>query len=32
VAPNAELGQPFDLPMRRGTGAVHVGWAVLKPQ
>jgi 4-amino-4-deoxy-L-arabinose transferase-like glycosyltransferase len=32
VAPNAELGQPFDLPMRRGTGAVHVGWAILKPQ
>ncbi len=32
VAPNAEIGAPFDLPMRRGDGAVHVGWAILKPQ
>ncbi len=32
VAPGAEIGAPFDLPMRRGTGAVHVGWAILKPQ
>jgi 4-amino-4-deoxy-L-arabinose transferase-like glycosyltransferase len=32
VAPNAELGAPFDLPMRRGSGEVHVGWAILKPQ
>ncbi len=32
LAPGAELGAPFDLPMRRGTGAVHVGWAILKPQ
>jgi hypothetical protein len=32
VAPGAEPGAPFDLPMRRGTGAVHVGWAILKPQ
>jgi len=32
VAPGAELGTPFDLPMRRGAGAVHVGWAILKPQ
>ena len=32
VAPGAEIGTPFDLPMRRGTGAVHVGWAILKPQ
>ena len=32
VAPKAEVGAPFDLPMRRGTGAVHVGWAILKPQ
>jgi hypothetical protein len=32
VAPGAELGAPFDLPMRRGGGAIHVGWAVLKPQ
>jgi 4-amino-4-deoxy-L-arabinose transferase-like glycosyltransferase len=32
VAGGAEVGAPFDLPMRRGTGAVHVGWAILKPQ
>src|SRR5579863_2151565 len=32
IAPNAEIGAPFDLPMRRGYGAVHVGWAILKPQ
>ncbi len=32
VAPGAEPGPPFDLPMRRGAGAVHVGWAILKPQ
>ncbi len=32
IAPGAEVGAPFDLPMRRGTGEVHVGWAILKPQ
>jgi 4-amino-4-deoxy-L-arabinose transferase-like glycosyltransferase len=32
IASNAEVGAPFDLPMRRGTGEVHVGWAILKPQ
>jgi 4-amino-4-deoxy-L-arabinose transferase-like glycosyltransferase len=32
IAPDAEVGVPFDLPMRRGYGAVHVGWAILKPQ
>ena len=32
IAPGAELGQPFDLPMRRGDGTVHVGWAILKPR
>jgi hypothetical protein len=32
VAGGAEIGAPFDLPMRRGSGAVHVGWAILKPQ
>ncbi len=32
VAPDAEVGAPFDLPMRRGDGAVHVGWAIVKPQ
>jgi hypothetical protein len=32
VAANATIGTPFDLPMRRGPGAVHVGWAIVKPQ
>jgi len=32
IAPNAELGAPFDLPMRRGSGTVHVGWAIVRPQ
>ncbi len=32
VAPNAQVGTPFDLPMRRGDGTVHVGWAILKPR
>lgn len=32
IAGNAEIGAPFDLPMRRGTGMLHVGWAILKPQ
>ncbi len=32
VAAGAEVGAPFDLPMRRGPGTVHVGWAVLKPR
>jgi 4-amino-4-deoxy-L-arabinose transferase-like glycosyltransferase len=32
LAPNAEVGAPFDLPMRRGTGEVHVGWAIMKPK
>jgi 4-amino-4-deoxy-L-arabinose transferase-like glycosyltransferase len=32
IAPNAEIGAPFNLPMRRGTGDVHVGWAILKPE
>jgi hypothetical protein len=32
IAPNAEVGAPFDLPMRRNDGAVHVGWAIMKPQ
>jgi len=31
VAGNAAVGAPFDLPMRRGTGTLHVGWAILKP-
>jgi hypothetical protein len=32
IAGSAEVGAPFDLPMRRGFGALHVGWAILKPQ
>jgi len=32
IAPGAEVGEPFDLPMRRGFGTAHVGWAILKPQ
>ncbi|HEX3506437.1 MAG TPA: glycosyltransferase family 39 protein [Xanthobacteraceae bacterium] len=31
VAADAAIGTPFDLPMRRGPGSVHVGWAILKP-
>jgi len=31
LAPNAEIGAPFDLPMRRGAGEIHVGWAIVKP-
>ena len=32
VAGAAEIGAPFDLPMRRGPGEIHVGWAILRPQ
>ncbi|HEX9237993.1 MAG TPA: glycosyltransferase family 39 protein [Xanthobacteraceae bacterium] len=32
IAPGAEIGTPFDLPMRRNDGVVHVGWAILKPR
>jgi 4-amino-4-deoxy-L-arabinose transferase-like glycosyltransferase len=32
IAGNADVGAPFNLPMRRGYGEVHVGWAILKPQ
>jgi 4-amino-4-deoxy-L-arabinose transferase-like glycosyltransferase len=32
IAGSAEVGTPFALPMRRGPGEVHVGWAILKPQ
>jgi hypothetical protein len=32
VAGNADVGVPFDLPMRRGPGEIHVGWAILRPQ
>jgi 4-amino-4-deoxy-L-arabinose transferase-like glycosyltransferase len=32
IAPGVEIGTPFDLPMRRSDGVVHVGWAILKPR
>jgi 4-amino-4-deoxy-L-arabinose transferase-like glycosyltransferase len=32
IAPGAEVGAPFELPYHRGDGAVHVGWAILRPQ
>ncbi|MBV1698667.1 MAG: glycosyltransferase family 39 protein [Hyphomicrobiales bacterium] len=32
VAPGAEIGTPFQLPWRRGGGAIGVGWAILRPQ
>jgi len=32
IAGDVEVGAPFDLPMRRGGGVLHVGWAILKPQ
>ena len=32
VAPGAEIGAPFQLPLRRGGGMVAVGWAILRPQ
>ena len=32
IASGASVGAPFDLPMRRGPGTVHVGWAILRAQ
>jgi 4-amino-4-deoxy-L-arabinose transferase-like glycosyltransferase len=32
AAPGAEIETPFELPFRRGDGAVHVGWAILPPR
>jgi len=32
IAPGAEVGAPFDLPLYRGYGTIHVGWAILRPQ
>jgi 4-amino-4-deoxy-L-arabinose transferase-like glycosyltransferase len=32
IAAGAAIGAPFDLPMRRGPGSVHVGWAIVNPQ
>jgi 4-amino-4-deoxy-L-arabinose transferase-like glycosyltransferase len=32
IARDAKIGAPFVLPMRRGFGTVHVGWAILMPQ
>jgi len=32
IAGTAQVGTPFELPMRRGPGTLHVGWALMKPQ
>jgi len=32
VAGTVEIGAPLTLPMRRGSGEVHVGWAILRPE
>jgi len=32
VGADAEIQQPFTLPYRRGSGEVHVGWALLRPR
>lgn len=32
IAPQARVGTPFDLDYHRGSGAIHVGWAILPPQ
>ena len=32
IAPGAEIGTPFELPLHRDDGTVHVGWAILRPQ
>ena len=32
VAPGAHIGAPLTLPMRRGPGEQHFGWAILMPQ
>ncbi len=32
IAPADEIGMPFELPLHRDDGTVHVGWAVLRPQ
>jgi Dolichyl-phosphate-mannose-protein mannosyltransferase len=32
IAPAATLGEPFNLPFRRGGKVAHVGWAILRPQ
>jgi len=32
IAPGAEIGMPFELPLHRGDGTVRVGWAILRPQ
>jgi len=32
IAPSAEIGTPFELPLHRGDGTVHVDWAILRPQ
>jgi len=32
IAPAARPGAPFNLPFHRDGGALHVGWAILRPQ
>jgi hypothetical protein len=32
IGADAEIQQPFALPYRRGSGEVHVGWALLRPR
>jgi len=32
IGGDAQVQPPFQLPYRRGTGAVTVGWAILRPQ
>jgi len=32
IAAGAEVGTPFDLPLHRGDGVVHVGWAIMRLQ
>ena len=32
IAPTAQIGTPLTLPMRRGPGEQHFGWAILPPQ
>jgi 4-amino-4-deoxy-L-arabinose transferase-like glycosyltransferase len=32
VASGAQVGEPLDLPMRRGSAVIHVGWAILMPE
>ncbi len=31
IAPDAEIGAPFDIAAYHDNGTVHVGWAILRP-